>query len=267
MTEPIHQAVSSGSSGAGSDRRRDPLLEVVIVYATVVAATYVLTRFRNEYVHLLVGVLYLMLPFRLAQREAGGPRRFGIDLAGVLAPPEGDPPESLVDRFRHGATDLVRAIRGAIVPAFRELGAAGRVIVTVFPVYAVGFWWWTAPTHSFHLYLREDWFSFAATQLIVVALPEETLFRGYFQTRLTDEWPTERKILGVRLSLKAWLGQAALFGVIHALVDHNPARLSVFFPGLLFGWMRAWRGGIGAAMVLHAASNLLEELLEHGWLR
>ncbi|HJL19019.1 MAG TPA: glutamic-type intramembrane protease, partial [Sandaracinaceae bacterium LLY-WYZ-13_1] len=36
--------------------------------------------------------------------------------------------------------------------------------------------------------------------------------------------------------------------------------------GLLFGWLRAWRGGIGAAMLLHAMSNVLAEILEEGWL-
>ncbi|MCC6875407.1 MAG: CPBP family intramembrane metalloprotease, partial [Sandaracinaceae bacterium] len=39
------------------------------------------------------------------------------------------------------------------------------------------------------------------------------------------------------------------------------------FPGLLFGWMRARRGGIGAALVLHALSNVLADVLERGWLR
>ena len=44
-----------------------------------------------------------------------------------------------------------------------------------------------------------------------------------------------------------------------------PARLAVFFPALLFGLLRAWRGGIGAAMLLHALSNVLAELLEKGF--
>ena len=44
-----------------------------------------------------------------------------------------------------------------------------------------------------------------------------------------------------------------------------PARLAVFFPGLLFGWIRAWRGGMGAAMAVHAASNIWSEILLSGW--
>jgi membrane protease YdiL (CAAX protease family) len=40
----------------------------------------------------------------------------------------------------------------------------------------------------------------------------------------------------------------------------------VFFPALLFGWVRAWRGGIGAALALHASSNLYSEILARSWL-
>ena len=56
------------------------------------------------------------------------------------------------------------------------------------------------------------------------------------------------------------------FALIHFASIPDPQRLAVFFPGLLFGWVRAWRGGIGAAMLLHAMSNVLAEMLEKGWL-
>jgi hypothetical protein len=115
--------------------------------------------------------------------------------------------------------------------------------------------------------LPDDILSFALTQLLVVALPEEALFRGTIQTRLHDAWPPRRSILGARLDVRAWLLQAALFAAVHFASIPHPARLAVFFPALLFGWMRAWRGGIGAAMLLHALSNVLAEILEKGWLR
>jgi membrane protease YdiL (CAAX protease family) len=74
------------------------------------------------------------------------------------------------------------------------------------------------------------------------------------------------RLLGVTLSMRAWLLQAALFALIHVTVEPFPARLVVFFPALLFGWVRQKRGGIGAALALHAASNLLGDLLARGWL-
>ena len=60
--------------------------------------------------------------------------------------------------------------------------------------------------------------------------------------------------------------QAALFALVHLATEPHPAKLAVFFPGLLFGWLRAWRGGIGAAIVFHALSNVLAEILVRGWL-
>jgi membrane protease YdiL (CAAX protease family) len=73
------------------------------------------------------------------------------------------------------------------------------------------------------------------------------------------------KILRVPVSPIAWLAQAALFAIVHFVVDFNPAKLAVFFPALLFGWMRAWRGGIGAAILFHAMCNVYADLLKHGW--
>jgi hypothetical protein len=74
------------------------------------------------------------------------------------------------------------------------------------------------------------------------------------------------RVFAVQVAPAAWFLQAALFAGIHFLVEAHPARLAVFFPALLFGWTRAWRGGIGAALALHAASNLYSEILRRSWL-
>ena len=107
---------------------------------------------------------------------------------------------------------------------------------------------------------------FVLGQLLVVALPEEALFRGYFQTRLEDLFPARSRLLGAQVSWPALIIQAALFAVLHFLVGFAPARLAVFFPGVLFGYIRARRGGIGAAVWFHALSNGLSEFLTRGWL-
>ena len=108
--------------------------------------------------------------------------------------------------------------------------------------------------------------SFVLAQLIVVALPEEAFFRGYVQTGLTDLAKRRVRMLGAELAPGAWILQGVLFALLHFIVDPHPSRLAVFFPGLLFGWVRAWRGGIGAAMALHAMSNLYSEILARSWL-
>ena len=77
---------------------------------------------------------------------------------------------------------------------------------------------------------------------------------------------TSSDVLGVELALGPWVLQAVLFAAVHFMVEPHPARLAVFFPALLFGWTRGWRGGIGAALALHAMSNLYSEILARSWL-
>ncbi len=245
-----------------------PLREVLLVNAAVISATFAVTRLRaippfDELVHLAVGAIFLFAALRLAQREPHGVERFGIAVGGLLLPArEDETPGPL------GLWDLARTVRRGLPSALRELGVAVGLAALVFPPFALGFALWHGPSHPFVLRLPDDFLSFAAAQVLVVGLPEEAFYRGYVQTRLSDHFgPARRRWLGVQLHPAAWLGQAALFALIHFVVDANPARLAVFFPGLLFGWLRAWRGGIGAPIALHALSNIYSEILVTGWLR
>lgn len=239
-----------------------------MVYAVVAGSTFGITRLRDvgpaaDYVHLLVAALFLLVAVKLAQREPGGMERHGIALAGLLSPPDEEHEDRPAGPL--GLWDLLRAVRDAAPSALREGAIAVGIALVIFPPFAIGFQLYHQPAHPFVLRLPDDMASFALTQLVVVGLPEEALFRGYFQTRLTDAWPRTRRLLGVDVSVGALVGQAALFAVVHFVVDLAPARLAVFFPGLLFGWLRAWRGGIGAAMLLHALSNVYADMLVKGW--
>jgi uncharacterized protein len=97
-------------------------------------------------------------------------------------------------------------------------------------------------------------------QVFVVALPEEFFYRGYMQTRLRDAWPGGRKVLGARLGPAFWV-TAVLFALGH-LAIFQVWRLSVFFPALLFGWMRERTGTVLGAALFHAACNLYIRFLE-----
>ncbi len=107
-----------------------------------------------------------------------------------------------------------------------------------------------------------DRFALAAVnQLLVVALPEEMFYRGWMQT----SWAASAPSRGVRL-LGAGLGRGfvvtqALFALGH-LVRFQPWRLGTFFPGLLFGWLRARTGDLAAPVLVHALSNLFIAVLE-----
>jgi len=103
-------------------------------------------------------------------------------------------------------------------------------------------------------------FMFLWVQLLLVAFPEELFYRGYLQTRL-------QQIMGRRLVIfggdvgPAVIVTSAVFALGHLIAIPAASRLAVFFPSLLFGWLRDRTGSIIPGIVFHALSNLLLALL------
>lgn len=114
------------------------------------------------------------------------------------------------------------------------------------------------------LSLTPSYLNMVLTQLLVVGLPEEYFFRGYLQTRLEQVWPSNRRLLGAPVGPGLPVG-AALFALGHLITDFNGMRLAVFFPGLVFGWMRQVTGSILAGVLFHASSNLVSDLLHRAF--
>lgn len=257
-------ASAAGPCSCGAmHHTRASLRQILWVYALVCVAVFGVTRLEplsgvGQYTHLLVAALFLLTAVGMTRSD---PAHYGVALGGLLAASDDERPAGPLGLF-----DLGRAIVRAMPSAITELGVAAAIAAIVFPLYAAGYYWWWEPTGSFELVLPSSIANLAMAQLIVVALPEEAFFRGYVQTGLTDLAKNRIRLLGVEVAPAAWLLQAALFGLVHFLVEPHPARLAVFFPGLLFGWVRAWRGGIGAAIGLHAMSNLYSEILARSWL-
>jgi hypothetical protein len=102
-------------------------------------------------------------------------------------------------------------------------------------------------------------------QLVLVALPEEAFYRGYLQSRLADAFPMRRRLFGAPVGFAIVL-TSALFAVGHLATIPAPARLAVFFPSLLFGWLRSRTKGIGAGLAYHASCNIFSELLFRGYM-
>lgn len=96
--------------------------------------------------------------------------------------------------------------------------------------------------------------------LVMVALPEEVFYRGFLQARLAPLFRRRIRVLGASLGPHVVVA-SALFALSHLVTIPHPARLAVFFPGLLFGWLRERTGGVLAPAFLHAASNVLLEFL------
>jgi membrane protease YdiL (CAAX protease family) len=115
-----------------------------------------------------------------------------------------------------------------------------------------------APRYSFRL--PDRFLEYAIDNVFVVALPEEFFYRGFMQTRLRDAWPRGRRFFGARLG-PAFFVTALLFALGH-LAIFQVWRLAVFFPALVFGWMRERSGSVVGGALFHAAANLLVLVLD-----
>jgi membrane protease YdiL (CAAX protease family) len=164
----------------------------------------------------------------------------------------------------------------------RGAGFALAVAAVLFPAFAAGWWGWAELSSRLPEGLARAVGPYAlpprlrpalpprlalvaATQLLVVALPEEMFYRGWMQDAWARARPGRRvRVLGAELGA-GFVATQALFALGH-LVTLQPWRVATFFPGLLFGWARARTGGLAAPVVLHALSNLFLLALEASFL-
>jgi hypothetical protein len=164
----------------------------------------------------------------------------------------------------------------------------GAALALTFPLFLLGFFWFYGTVCGPHGALFARWFGglcarwhgfgggvltlppsfllLALNQLVVVAIPEELFFRGYLQGRLEERWPSRRKLFGAPVGA-ALLVSSLLFALGHVVVVPNPQRLAVFFPALIFGWMRARTGSIAAGAAFHALCNLFSDGLHTSFFR
>jgi uncharacterized protein len=200
---------------------------------------------------------------------------------------------SLVARWR--GEDLVD-YGFTTAPLGKGLTTAALVMLLVFPIFALGYLGFhevacssaLSPLVPPGLCARYDglaalrapaitpaFLEFCATQLIVVALPEELFFRGMLLTLLLARFPPRGSLVG---GVAAGPGQAGklagagvgwaliltslAFAVVHLPRDGDPRALATFFPALLFGWLRLKTGSLLAPTLVHAGSNILIRLLE-----
>ncbi len=176
-------------------------------------------------------------------------RRHGLALAGLVIPGE--------LRTR----DVLRAAGTACAWAF------GLMVVIAVPYFFGWRAWWLRmlPVLHFSLAVKPlEGANEVLGQLFVIALPEEAFYRGYVQSRLDEAWTPRWKVLGATVG-PAWLVTAAIFAAGHLATVHIPTRLAVFFPALLFGWLRARTGGIGAGVVFHMLCNVYSQVLGRGY--
>jgi hypothetical protein len=147
--------------------------------------------------------------------------------------------------------------------AGRHLAVAALLMLVLFPPFVAAWEWWWSPPHPFLPdRLPGDFWTMALAQFTVVAFPEEFLFRGFLQTRLERRFPS-RDLRGIPLGPAIPL-TSLLFAICHFAVIPDPARLAVFFPSLVFGWLRHRTGSLLAPIVFHGACNVLGDVLYFG---
>jgi membrane protease YdiL (CAAX protease family) len=183
-----------------------------------------------------------------------------LPLLPMLRRNEDYPDFGLTLRNWRGDLKLAAVVLGTVLPLF-VLGYAGFVqLLPQLPRTAQALLAPYVGVPHFALRLPPRFPEWIIDQLFVVALPEEFFYRGYVQTRLRDALPRGPLLWGARLGPAFWW-TAVLFALGH-LAIFEVWRLGVFFPALLFGWMRERTGSVLGAALVHACSNLLMQVLE-----
>lgn len=233
--------------GAPAPDRR-ALVEALAASLVVTGAVTIASTFApDKYVATSVGLVFLIATWALVWRKDDATvERSGLAFAGIVLP---------------GAFDAKRAARGALAAI---AWASAFALVTFGPFY----FGWRAYWHAHGTFALTprigDAFDEIAGQLVIIALPEEAFYRGYLQSRLDDAWPPRWNVLGARVGPSLFVA-SAIFALGHLATIHAPARLAVFFPALLFGWLRARTRGVGASIAYHAACNVFSEALGRGY--
>jgi uncharacterized protein len=220
-----------------------PLVAAALTTAVVTAASYLAPE---RWAATLVGVGFLASTWWLVLRhDEHRVRAYGLSLGGLLEPSRLDP--------RRLARDALSATGWALL-----------MMALAFPPFVIGYrFYWRVHGH-FAFHAPPSLFDEIAGQIVVIALPEEAFFRGYLQTSLERVFPPRTRIFGAELGV-GWILAAAIFAVGHVLTIRHPARLAVFFPALVFGWLRRRTGGVGASVLFHASCNLFSAALGRGF--
>jgi len=229
------------------DRRR-ALVEALLASLLVTGAvTLVSARMPSSYVATGVGFVFLAATWFLVwRRDDAFVSRCGLAFGGLVL---------------HGSIDARVVGRSAFRASAWALAFG---IVTFVPFYFGWRYWW----HAHGIFALTPRLSEIANeivgQVVIIALPEEAFYRGYLQSRLDDVWHPRFRIAGAHLGPGVVLA-SVIFALGHVATIHQPARLAVFFPALVFGWLRARTGGVGASIAYHALCNVFSEALGRGY--
>ncbi len=232
----------------GKEGRGRVLLEALLAASVVTAVvTLASALLPDKYVATAVGFVFLGATWLLVwRRDDAHVEAAGLSLGGAVLP---------------GKLDLGRLAKSV----GRALGWAILCAAITFVPFYFGWRYFWHPKGTFTLRVQPlDTLNEIFGQLVIIALPEEAFYRGYLQSRLDEIFPGRLRVLGASVG-PALVATSAIFALGHFATIHDPARLAVFFPSLLFGWLRYRTRGVGAGIAFHAMCNVFSELLGKGF--
>lgn len=236
------------------------LKHALVAYAVAACATVLLVQGggaipgAGDYVGALVAAVFLYVPAAYAWRRGEDLRRYGFRLDPVR--------RSLA--LGLGGSLLILPLFGIGYVSFFELACradTGLLSALVPPGQCGAYAGWDGaepPGPSISL------LELVLVQVVVVAIPEELFFRGFLHEKIERAMPPARRIFGGGVGW-ALVISSALFALVHLASGLDPRRLAVFFPALLFAWMRSATGSITAGAIAHALSNLALYGLEESY--
>lgn len=139
-------------------------------------------------------------------------------------------------------------------------------VATLIPFWTANHFWET-------LFLHHAWRRLSAPpglaglvfgEVLAVALPEEVFYRGYLQTRLEQVLPPRWELFGARIGW-ALPVTSVIFVAGHLAVRPALWELGIFFPSLVFGWLRSRTDSLVAPVLYHALCNVGMLILQRAY--
>lgn len=204
----------------------------------------------SSFISLCIVLAYLAVPVLVLERFHVNLRSFNIYAHRM---------EALLDLVIPWQKKTVKpdfmAIRSELAAFFRI--ACGILIPYALAFY--GYFWLEAyskgETLTFSLHWPEGIIQVVATQIFVIAMPEEFFWRGFVQGSLLKKWPNEHFLWGIPLG-RAVIITNLFFALAHFMIGFMPLRLLTFFPGLIFSALVVRQKSLLSAILFHALCNL-----------
>ena len=228
-------------TGAPKGVRRSLLIELAVVTAAVLVACRLLMTVRGivsgpwfltDFLTTSIYIVLLYVPIEVMLRR-GRPMDF-------------------LDR---GAAQVARSVAAFAVAA-----------IVIFPPFVVAAHLWQGMFGMRFAGVAElPALPFVAWTVLIVAPVEEFFFRGYFQSAMNRICRRRWRFLGARFGWGLVI-TALVFAFAHSVIFFRWWHFSIFFPALVFGYLRERTGSITAPALFHAASNILMDWIARSYI-